>query len=168
VKFPKRQNKSFGGGDGPKNFLRIKDGEDVVGMLRGEVYPFYAVGFGQDTRVVGPGEGGKERFRHNFIVKEGGKYVAKIWEFGPKIYDTLGALESGGWDLQTTMITISRTGSTKENTRYTVTPIKKEPSALVLKEIEALPLNMLEHRESLPMPTVKNYAPGADDEEPPF
>lgn len=162
MKFPPRQSN---GSDGPSNYLKIKDGESVTGILRGELYKYYQIGFGQTAQIVGPGEG-KERFRHNFVVKEAdGTYVAKVWEFGPKIYDILSALDVSGWELANTILTISRTGSTKENTKYTVTPNKKEPTATALKEIDKLELNNLGPKEQGPL---KNYAPGADDEGLPF
>lgn len=168
MKFPKRQN----GGDGPSNYLKIKDGESVTGILVGKPHVYYQVGFGPTAQVVGPGEG-KQRFRHNFIVREGDGYVAKVWEFGPKIYDTLAALEDSGWDLDKTLLTVSRTGSTKENTKYTVTPNKKEPTAQALKEIAKLELNTLEPKAfQSEIEKPKNHAPQTteiqDDEEIPF
>jgi hypothetical protein len=161
MKFPKRQNN----GDGPSNFLKVKDGESVTGILSGKLYIYYQNGFGPTAQIVGPGEG-KQRFRHNFVVKEGDQYVAKVWEFGPKIYDQLAALDENGWELEKTLLTISRTGSTKENTKYTVTPSKKEPPAAALKEISKLELNHLEPKvfqSEIDSPPLKNYAPGSDE-----
>lgn len=143
MKFPPRQQGESGEGTG--TFLRLKDGETVTGILRGDIYTFYSIGFGADTRVVEQGKGGKRKYRHNFVVKDGSGYAARVWEFGPKIYDTLSALEQGGWDLQNTLLTISRTGSTKENTKYTVTPNKKEPSEAAMKAMAELELNELAH-----------------------
>jgi hypothetical protein len=164
--FPKREGARSESSDGASSFVRLKDGESVTGILRGPLYHFYSTGFGATTKIVGPNEGGKERYRHNIIVKDGDDYVAKIWEFGPKIYDALNALEEGGWDLQKTLLTISRTGSTKENTKYTVTPLKKEPTSATLKIIEGLKLHSLEHKEvSSAAPTrPKNFAPAGDDD----
>jgi hypothetical protein len=162
MKFPKREN-GGGGGSGPTNFLRLKDGETVTGILRGDLYSFFSVGFGANTKVVGPGEGGKERYRHNIVVKEGDGYVAKIWEFGSKIYDDLSALEASGWDLQNTLITIARKGSTKENTKYTVTPVKKEPAPATMKIIESLELNTLEHTSRPPTQADPGNVLGLDD-----
>jgi len=146
MKFPPRQQAGEGG-EGGGGYLRLKDGESVTGILRGDIHVFYAIGFGADTRVVGPGQGGKRKYRHAFVVKEGQGYAAKIWEFGPKIYDSLSALEAGGWDLQKTLLTINRTGSTKENTKYTVTPNRQEPSEAALNAITALELPTLAHGE---------------------
>lgn len=139
MKFPKRQNSGI---EGPSNYLKIKDGESVAGILVGELYTYFQTGFGPTAKIVGPGEG-KERFRANFVVKEGDKYVAMVWNFGPKIYDALSALSDAGWDLDKTTITIARAGTTKENTRYTVTPSPKPPSEAALKAIQALELNQL-------------------------
>lgn len=163
MRFPKRANS---GHDGPSNYLKIKDGESVTGILRGKIHTYYQSGFGPTAQIVGPGEG-KERFRHNFVVKENDKYVAKVWEFGPKIYDMLSALDEAGWDLSKTLLTVSRSGSTKENTKYTVTPNKKEPTPAAMKEIEKLEMNTLGPKGSFPneieRPPVKNHAPGSDD-----
>lgn len=167
MKFPKRQGS---GSDGPSNYLKIKDGESVTGILAGKIHIYYQNGFGPTAEIVGPGEG-KQRFRHNFVVKENDQYVAKVWEFGPKIYDILSALsdpKQGGWDLDNTLLTISRTGTTKENTKYTVTPNKKEPTAAALKEIEKLGLNALEPKpfqNEIEKSQVKN---SDDDDEVPF
>lgn len=157
MEFPKRSN--GGGSDGPSNYLRIKDGESVTGILRGELYKYYQTGFGPTAQVVGPGEG-KERFKANFVVKEDEKFVAKLWEFGPKIYDMLAALHESGWKLDNTLLTISRVGSTKENTKYTVSPMKKEPTAAAMKEIEKLEMNSLGPKEQGPL---KNYAPSDEE-----
>lgn len=142
--FPPRQ--ANGESEGGGLYLRLKDGESITGILLGNVHVFYSVGFGADTRVVGPGEGGKKKYRHNFVVKEGQDYAVRIWEFGPKIYDQLSALEASGWELNKTLLTISRSGSTKENTKYTVTPNKKEPSEAALKAMSSLPPHELEHK----------------------
>lgn len=160
MKFPKRQSNGY---DGPSNYLKIKDGESVTGILAGHVCSYFQTGFGPTAIIVGPGSGGKERFRTNFVVKEGDKYVAKVWEFGPKIYDTLSALSENGWDLSNTILTVARTGSTKENTKYTVTPSPKSPTAAALKEIAAMELNQLE-----PKPFQNEIKPPADDSGIPF
>ena len=165
MKFPKRDRVN-----GPSNYLKLKDGESVTGILRGDLYKYYETGFGPTAKIVGPGEGA-EKYRANFIVKEGAQYVAKVWNFGGKIYDTLSALEESGWDLDHTLLTVSRVGTTKENTKYTVTPVKQEPSPSALKEIEKLELNTLTPKpfqNEIQKPAVKNYAPGSDDEGLPF
>lgn len=159
AKFPPRQNS---GSDGPSNYLKIKDGSSVSGILMGEMYSYWQTGFGQTAKLVGVGEG-KERFRHNMAVKENDEYVMRVWEFGPKIYDILSALDEAGWDLNNTVITISRVGSTKENTKYTVTPNKKEPPAATMKAIAGLELNKLEHRLPSEKQELKNYVPSDED-----
>lgn len=160
MKFPKREH-----ADGPSNYLKLKDGESVTGILAGELYSYFQTGFGPTAKIVGPGEG-KERFRANFVVKEGDKYVAKVWEFGPKIYDILSALSENGWDLNNTLLTISRSGTTKENTKYTVTPSPKSPTQQAMKEIERLELNSLGPKEFANeiKPPVKNYGPSDEDD----
>lgn len=150
MKFPPRaQSDSY---EGVGHFLRLKDGDKVTGILIGELHEFYAKGFGAQTEIVGPNEGGKRKYRHNLVIKEGKDYVAKVWEFGPKIYDQLSDFEAAGWDLKKTLITVSRTGTTKENTRYTVTPNKQEPSELALKAMSAIVPRALESKPQVASP----------------
>jgi hypothetical protein len=165
VNFPPRENAGSSGG-GSDKFFRIKDGEMVNFVLKGPLHTFYQKGFGQLSQIVGPGEGGKQRFRQNVIVKDGNGFAVKIWEFGTKLYDTIAALQASGWDLNTTQLTLSRKGSTKENTTYTLTPIPKPISAAAAKEIEKLELHSLEHKPTQASQDLKEYSPGSDDEVP--
>lgn len=161
MKFPPREQSN---GEASNRFLKIQDGEKVDLVLAGDMHSFFQKGFGLTSEIVGPDEGGKERYRHNVIVKDGASYIAKIWEFGPKIYDEISALEVAGWDLDKTQLTLSRKGSKKEDTKYTLTPSPKPIPAATLKELGKVELHSLEHRS--PSQPLKNYAPGGDDEVP--
>lgn len=150
MKFQKREMPA---GEGKGTFLKFKDGESKVGVLRGEVYEFFQMWEGGKSQVV-PEEhpGAKSRFRLNFVTKEEGEVKAKIFEFGLTIYNQLAEI-SEDYDLEQTAVKITRRG-TGTDTIYMIIPAKEQPSASQLKTIQAIPLNPLEHKEA-----VKNHAP---------
>lgn len=141
MNFKKREVPN-GNGNGDL-FLKFHDGESKVGLLRGEPYEFYQVWEGGRSRVVAPDNAsGKSRFRVNFVQREGDKFVARIWEFGLKVYNQLAELHTE-YDLSETKIKITRIGEGTK-TVYMVMPIAKEPiPKSAMKEIQALPLNAL-------------------------
>lgn len=144
-------------------FLRLKDGESKVGVFRGEVYEFFQVWESGKSKVVEPDfDGAKSRFRLNFVTKEDGEYKAKIFEFGIQVYNQLAEIQDD-YDLETTGLKIGRRG-TGTDTTYIIIPSKEQPSAQVMKTIEAVSLNILEHKRAPEEKKIKNYAPGADDE----
>jgi len=125
------------GGQG-KAFVKLSDKEKVKGVFRGEVCEF-RTHWGATTSTLCPGDsceicakGGKEnrpgfRFRLNLIVKdkESGQYVAKIFEGGWKIYQILKNLHESGYNLEQTVVEITRYGSGKNDTSYQVLPDPK-------------------------------------------
>lgn len=165
MKFNKRDAPS---GDSQSSlFVRLKDGESIVGVPRGEVYEFFQVWEGGKSQVVSEDHpNAKSRFRVNLVVHEDGEFKARIWEFGLVIYNQLADIASE-YDITQTKLKITRRG-TGTDTVYMILPILKEPiNAKALKAIEAVPLNILEHKQSEPK-VVKNHAPGGDDMELPF
>jgi hypothetical protein len=144
--------RSKGGG---KNFLRLKDGEHVVGVFRGSPHTFYQHWEQNRGVLCTRNQGGcdlcKEdkkasfRFRVNLVMMEEGKFVAKIFEGGAKVYDALTGLNSE-CDLATHKVKISRAGTGPQDTVYTILPIMKDGVVTkeVLKQIEAVQLNALE------------------------
>jgi hypothetical protein len=132
---------------GPGIFLKFKDGESKTGVCRGEVYEFFQVWENGKSQVVARDHAdAKSRFRLNFVILEDGKFVPKIFEFGIVVYNLLAEI-SEEYDLEKTKVKITRRG-TGTDTVYMVLPLLKEPiSAKTMKEIEAVPLNILEHKE---------------------
>jgi hypothetical protein len=162
MKFPKREIPKGDGNGGV--FLKLKDGESKVGVLRGEIFEFFQVWEGGKSRVVEPdAPGAKSRFRVNFVTKEGSDYKAKILDFGLIVYGQLAEIAEE-WDIDKTGIKISRRGSGTD-TVYVITPSKDQPNAQAMKAISAVDLNILEPKPQAEEPKVKNYAPGADDTE---
>lgn len=164
--------KDYGGdtGDGPKsnNYLKFVDGETKRLVLRGDIQEFYKKwvnGKGVECAPDEPGAG--LRFKVNAIVDENGGLVAKVWEFGITIYTQLRDIHTE-YPLPETKIKVTREGSTKDNTSYTVLPLlnaKDKLSEKQLEKIAAIDLHELSKKER---PPVKNYAPGSDDSEIPF
>ncbi len=130
-------------GEGAHKFLKIKSGESVKGVCRGEVYEFYIKWEGNNSLVVTSSTpGAKPRFRINFVVKEDGKFTSKIFEFGPMVSNQLHDM-SEDYDLSETVIKISKSGQGLE-TQYSVIPLK-DPAPLA--EIRKVPLEILDHKD---------------------
>ncbi len=143
------------------NFVRLKDGETISGIPRGEIHHAYIVWENRKRREVSKGTpDAKFRFSMNFVVKEGTSYVAKIFEGGTMVYKQLKKL-SKDYDLTETVIKITREGS-ELDTEYDVIPAppKQQPSLEALAFIGTIELHDLTGRKN-----VRNFAPGSDDSE---
>lgn len=159
MKFTKRDISS---GNGGGSFIKFKDGESKVGVLRGDIFEFHQRWDNGRSSIVEAGTPeAKSRFRLNFVTKEDGVLACKVFEFGLMIYNQLAAL-SEDYDLEKTAIKITRRG-TGTDTEYTVFPAKDQPTASQWKAIEAIELIVLEHKDASGKP--KNFAPGAEDDE---
>lgn len=151
---------------GPNNFVRIKDGESISGICRGEPREAWVIWDNKVKTEVEEGTpGSKFNFKLNFVVKEGTSYVAKTLEGGAQIYKQLANL-SKEWELDETVIILSRDGSGID-TEYTVMPAppKQQVTPEALEFIATMELNDLGESASEPAPPskppVKNYAPAA-------
>jgi len=171
MKFERVQLKQGGGESGGGSFLKIDDNGSVNGVLRGDVLKFY-----QDWPKGGeklvfdkPMPRAKPRFLVNFIVHEGGKFVAKIWEFPPTVSNMLADI-SEAYDLSQTKIKITKHVQGKQ-TSYMILPLANEKlTAKQLKDIESVELNTLSitPTDTGPRAPLKNYAPGSSGEDIPF
>jgi hypothetical protein len=111
-KFFKKDIPSDGG-----MFIKLRDGESVEGIFRGEPHEFYSV-FGDKERTEYPDyvKGSSYKFKINFIVREEGKPVAKIYQGGVTVRRRLEYLfEEFGQDC---VYKIARKGSGKDDTEY--------------------------------------------------
>lgn len=122
--FPEVSN--GGGGMSGKNFLKLKDGESVRGVFRG-VPVIFRQHWSNGRGIVCPGkacelcaEKNKAlfRFRLNFVMQEGGQYVAKIVEQGWQFFNALKQLNEE-FPLENYVVKIIRTGSGSD-TKYQV------------------------------------------------
>lgn len=135
----KFRDKSSGGGK--KNFLKLKAGESVRGVFRGDPVDFRQHWVG-GRGIICKGEvncplckeGDKAgfRFRLNFIMNENGAYVSKVFEQGWHVYKDLKALHEGDYDLEKHLMKITRQGSDQKTT-YSIVPV---PNGIITKEIE--------------------------------
>ena len=129
-------------GDG-KNYLKLKSGESVTGIFRGETYEFTQLWGGPKPIEVEDGTpGGKFRFRINFVVKEGAAYVVKVFEQGSKVYSAMAELNDI-YPLDKTLMRITRQGSTMNDTTYSILPMPQPVTMETLKVLDTLQLNDL-------------------------
>jgi|ERR1019366_1431445 hypothetical protein len=144
---------------GPNNFLKIKAGESIKGILRGEIFDYsqhWNTGKSEPCEGEGCvlcGEGLKKsfRFRCNILTKEvnpeyGEKYVCKIFEQGGVTYDFLKSLAED-FDLEKTVLKISRVGE-KMQTKYTIVPLPGVVDDTKFKDIPLHDLTKFEKEEA--------------------
>jgi hypothetical protein len=98
-------------------YITLKDGDSIEGVFRGEPYCFYQK-FQEKTEYESWSEGRSFKFKINFIIKEGDKFIAKIYRGGATVRDALlMSKEEYGLDC---IFKIKRMGSSKEDTTYSV------------------------------------------------
>jgi hypothetical protein len=152
--FPKNNKR-----DDAEDFISLKDGQSVSGIIRGNPLTFYQHWLTQgETRaaVACPGksacphcaQGVKSGFRSrfNFIIKDNGEYVPKILEQGAKVYEVIEELQTThGYDLERTVLRVARKGSGFNDTTYSVVPVQGQTVDDVLNKklsgIKLLDLN---------------------------
>ena len=150
---------------GGKNFVHLKDGESVTGIFRGDLHEFFAVWKDRKPlEVPQDSPGAKFRFRANFVVKDGAAYVPKIFEQGVTVYKTLAEI-SQDWPIEETLVKISRSGSSQNDTTYSVTPLPQKVPAETLEVLKTIKLNDLQSKVSTNGASGPDW-PGSDDEIP--
>jgi hypothetical protein len=151
MKFSKR-DQSQEQGKGPGIFLKIGDGDSVTGIFKGELYEFRSKWVNNRPQLTDSSDPeGKPRFRANFVIKEEGRLVAKIWEFPTGIYNKLANIHEE-YPLEETKVKITRRG-VGTDTEYDILPLLKDViTPEVKKAIDAVPLNVLEHKAPAPAP----------------
>lgn len=136
-------------GTSDQSFLKLKDGESVAGVFRGELYDFFAAWNNKVSSVVPEGApGAKFRFRINFITKGPAGYVAKVLEQGSTVYRDLKTLHEE-YDLEQTVVKITRHGSTMNDTSYSLMPLRTP----VTEEVKNVPLLDLRHKQTSGKPS---------------
>lgn len=165
-----------------KNYLRLKDKESAKGLFVGDPYHFRmhwvqnkSVLCSEDNQCPHCNQGLKSsfRFRISFITKDGDDYVAKIFEQGWTVYETLQHLNAD-YDLEKHLVKISRSGSGPSDTSYTILPVPNgELTPELAKKLAAVPLHDLRHKLDAEKTTTKrnNFTPEPafnSDEEIPF
>ena len=129
-------------------YLKLTDGQSVIGCFRGEIFSFKAKWNGKS---YDPDPSGPTRYKCNFITKDDGKLIAKVFEFPGSVYETLYAINES-LPLETQWIKISRKGMQKD-TVWHVFPIGAVGGHLA--EVAKVPLNTLgvaQKKEDVPIP----------------
>lgn len=167
MKFPDATNGSMDS----NNYLRLQDKESIRGVFRGDPYLFRTHWVGKKSSVcVGEKDcqhckaGIKSgfRFRINFVVKEGETYTPKIWEQGWTVYTQLKGLHESDYNLEKTLVRISRTGSGMNDTSYTVLPlpngaISDETNQKIVKEVTLHELNLFNNPDEQSQPEESKF-----------
>jgi len=181
---PRTSGESSGSGGGGTTFVKLKSGDSLKGVFRGEPYDYRAHWVGGKTEFCKAVEGlpcshctnGDQsafKFRLNFLVQENGAWVAKIFEQGWKGYENLmgmdAAYQKEGTGLEKVAVTISRSGSTKNDTVYTFTPSVTGPiSPEQEKQLSAVKLQSLKHPQKDEAPKSDAPHPAENSNEPPW
>ena len=123
-------------------YLRLKGGESAIGIFVGQPRVFYKSFKTKEERDT-PGPAGSDfkwRFQINFLTKEDGKEVMKIFEQGMAVRSTLKAVkEEYGLDC---VYKIVRKGSGIDDTEYSIL-FKEALTPERLTQIKSIPLNEL-------------------------
>jgi hypothetical protein len=153
------------GGNGSGNFLKLKDGESVQVVFRGNPYEFYVQWEnGKATQCNAGARDAKFRFRINAVVSENGVMVAKIFEQGAVVYNDLKELHAE-YGLETTKIKIKRNGSGTDTT-YQILPLKGDLTKEQVEKLQAVKLHDLAPKA--PQPEPSPLPPFDSDDEIPF
>jgi hypothetical protein len=114
-------------------FVKLDDKQKIQGVFRGDPKSFrkhWVNNRTQECPGVGcvlckDGEKSSFRFRINFVTKdEAGAFQAKVFEGGWKMYQALKALHEGDYNLEKTVVVITRNGKGTDTT-YTILPAKQ-------------------------------------------
>lgn len=177
MKFKDRPKSDQGEG-GTNRYLRLKDGDAVKMIPRGEIFEFYSV-FGTKGDVPAGTSGAKKKYRMNVVVLEEGKFVMKIFDFNGPLYDQFVEInkfcEENKQDITKTKVRVSRKGAGKSDTTYMALPLTNEPlTAAIIQQIESIDLHDLDPLKKSPpiprgdLPPDFGDEPMPDSEELPF
>ena len=115
--------------DGGSYYVKLKSGESIEGIFAGDPHTYYQV-YGDNTEYERPGGDRRPKFKINFLTWRDGQLEASIFRGGSIIRNTLlDVVDEYGLEC---VYKIKRTGSTKDDTRYSIlfkrelTPEEKE------------------------------------------
>jgi len=137
------------------NFVRLKDKEKITGIFAGEPFVFKDHWVGTHSEMCTGAmcahcankQKPKFRFHINFITKVGEEYQAKIFAQGWTVYEALKNLHESDYNLESTIVTITRNG-TDTNTTYSILPAKHHQVTNELQEkLKKVPLLELDPRQ---------------------
>lgn len=119
-----------------KSFVKVGDGNSVIGVFKGDPEIFYQVFENGKYKVVPKSDAsGVFRFSINFITKEDGKLVAKLFQGNWHDLKALKALHDE-FNLEETYVKVSQTGE-RQNKRMSFMPMtKQKPDQALFKAVE--------------------------------
>jgi len=171
MKFENFETPSSPQSQGSSIYLKLVDMETVEGVFRGEINTFkqHWLSTGRSQLCTGRGcqlceeDAPKFRFQINFIMKENGQLVAKIFENGLRVYNALKDLHESGYDLEKTKVKIRRNGTGKD-TIYTILPAKNgEVTPAVEAKLREVKLHEFSKKVEIPYDDPQD--PGFSDKE---
>lgn len=101
---------------------KLLAGESVTGFLMGKPRKFYKI-FGKKEEVGEGTAGANLQFEINVVSLQNGAYIPKIYTWGRAVFKRIKELSENGYVIEKTLIKVSRAGSTKEDTVYSVVPL---------------------------------------------
>lgn len=143
--------------EGGGRFLKLKDGEKVVGVFVGEPVTLYKK-YQDKTEYSEWAPDRNFKFKLNFLIKENGVWVAKIFEQGKTVLHSIVAVKNK-YGLEC-LFEISRKGSGKDDTVYHIL-FEEKLSPGAKEEIKKVKLN------DLKAPSREAEGSEFDDEFPP-
>lgn len=169
MKFPEKT--------GSKNLIKLKAGESVRGVFRGEPHIFRqhwvnnrsVLCSGADTcPECKLGQKSSFRFRLNFITKENEVLVAKVFEQGWTVCEALRALNEGDYPLEKFFMKVTRHGQAT-NTTYSIIPVAGgEVTAEQEEKISKVHLNDLNNNPTPQQSEIEEDTFHADSDDIPF
>lgn len=121
-----------------KTFLKVGDGNSVVGVFKGDPETFYRIYEDGKYKIVPKSDvNGKFTFQMNVIIRENEELVAKLFQGNWHNLEDLKALHKE-YNLEETCIKISQTGE-RQSKRISFMPmIKQKPDQDEIKKIKLL------------------------------
>lgn len=119
-----------------RTFVKLSDGKSVVGVFRGDPEIFYQVYEEGKYKVVSQAHPQAQfRFSINFITKENGALVAKVFQGNWHDHESLRALHEE-FDLENTFVKVTQSGE-RQTKRLNFMPMPKhKPDAKQLDEVQ--------------------------------
>lgn len=138
-----------------KNFIRLKnDKQSVVGVFRGDPFDYKTHWISNRTQTCKGSNcsycanGNKPQFKFlvNFVIYENNQYMVKIFEQGWTVYESMKALNED-FDLEKTIVKITRRGTGRDNTTYSILPIPGNPRLTPERERMIAALSLYDLKE---------------------
>lgn len=156
---------------GSKSFLKLSNGDSTIGVFKGNLEVFYQVFENGKYRTVPKDDAnGQFKFRVNFITKENGVLVAKIFSGNWHDYKALKDYHEE-YNLETIFMKVTQTGE-RQTKRISFMPMTKtKPDAATINGVALQELKPKDSRSLSPAESLMlddSPMPSGFDEEVPF